>query len=84
MFLFLSGLSLRFLKATSSLSPAERKVILGVDRSLNFTSVVTASVAVVCLFSFSLAEAVFSLQRERITYHGLWLHTAHSNKIIIK
>ena len=48
MFFFFSGLSLRFLKATSFPSPTERKVIFGVDRSLNFTTVEFGSIVVVC------------------------------------
>lgn len=72
MFLFFSGLSLRFLKATSFPSPTERKVILGVDRSLNFTTVEFGSVVVVFRISLSLAEALFALQSERrllLPYH---------------
>ena len=64
MFLFLSGLSLRFLNATSLPSPLGRKVILGVDRSLNLASVLSASDAKTSLVSIPFDGAVFILTRE--------------------
>lgn len=64
MFLFLSGLSLRFLNATSLPSPLARKVILGVDRSLNLASVLSASDAETSLVSIPFDGAVFILTRE--------------------
>ena len=64
MFLFLSGLSLRFLNATSLPSLPVRKVILGVDRSLNLASVLTDSAAVSCLLSISFDDSVSCLKRE--------------------
>lgn len=64
MFLFLSGLSLRFLNATSLPSPLARKVILGVDRSLNLASVLSASDAETSLVWIPFDGAVFILTRE--------------------
>lgn len=64
MFLFLSGLSLRFLNATSLPSPLERKVILGVDRSLNLASVLTASDAGTSLVSIPFDGSVLILTKE--------------------
>lgn len=64
MFLFLSGLSLRFLNATSRPSPLGRKVILGVDRSLNLASVLTASDAGTSLVSIPFDGSVLILTKE--------------------
>lgn len=64
MFLFLSGLSLRFLNATSRPSPLGRKVILGVDRSLNLASVLSASDAGTSLVSIPFDGSVLILTKE--------------------
>lgn len=69
MFLFLSGFSLRFLKAISLPAPrAERNVILGVDLSLNFSSVLTDFFI---SFSLSVAEFSFSLKVKEIKINTL-------------
>lgn len=64
MFLFLSEFNLRFLNATSLPSPLGRKLILGVDRSLNLASVLLASGAVASLVSIPFDGSVFILARE--------------------
>ena len=63
-FLFLSGLSFRFLKATSLPAPSERNIILGVDRSLNLISVLTGSSGMSCFLSLSFDDFGFSLEKE--------------------
>lgn len=65
-FLFFPGLSFRFLNATSLPAPSERKVILGVERSLNLTSFGTDSPVGACFSSLPFDEFSFFLETERI------------------
>lgn len=65
-FLFFPGLSFRFLNATSLPAPSERKVILGVERSLNLTSFGIDSPVGTCFSSLPFDEFSFFLETERI------------------
>ena len=70
-FLFFPGLSFRFLNATSLPAPSERKVILGVERSLNLTSFGIDSPVGTCFSSLPFDEFSFFLETERIKYNTM-------------
>lgn len=80
-FLFFPGLSFRFLNATSLPAPSERKVILGVERSLNLTSFGTDSPVGTCFSSLPFDEFSIFLETERIKYNMMlwWWSVKYSN-----